>query len=300
MKKTIKITAAVSALVMLFSAAACGADNSGTASETADSSYAATTDSTYNTLKGVFDAFLKVEDYVMYKNAYPNTTFEEKLDGNRIMIKASGSDDFEGSCSFPAKDGYLYCDAAADDYMSATVFNMLVSGVGEYYQINPTVFRGYLNGMSANGMKNEMYSFEENDDGTKHLQVYYAEKPAMKELGELYINDKTLEGFRDYGQDFFTLAGKVAVNGVVNREKGTLSFAIGEYGDKNTDLTYKSILEVVKFFQPNGYEEFLKNYTKLTSVSTDMYKVNTDADAFAKVQELHPIDSYTYMYVTFG
>ena len=116
----------------------------------------------------------------------------------------------------------------------------------------------------------------------------------------MYINDKMLEGFRDSGQDFFTLAGKVAVNGVVNKENGTLSFAIGEYGEKNTELTFKSILEIVKFFQPNGYEAFLKNYTKLTAVSADMYKVHSDAAAYAKVQELHPIESYTYMYVTFG
>lgn len=295
MKRIIKIAAVFSALAMLFSMAACGANNSET-----ENDQAATLDSaSYNTLKGILDTFLKDEAYVMYKSAYPNTTFEEKLDGNHITIKASGSDDVEGNCDFTAKDGYLYCDVAPDDYMSATVFNMLATSIGDYYKINPTVFRGYLNGMSANGNENEIYSFREDEDGSKHLQVHYAEKPAMKGLDDLYINEKTLQSFSGSAQSFSTLAGKVAVNGTVDPESGTLSFAIGEYGDKNTDLTYKSILEIVKFFQPNGYEDFLKNYTELKPVSTDTYKVDSDADAYSAEHELHPIDEYTFMYVTF-
>ena len=314
MKKMSKILAVVMAFAMVSSLAACGSGNdgketkksesktavsstevsSGDTSSKADSSEKVSSD---NPLKGIYDKFVKDESYISIKSAYPNAKFEEKLSDDSISVKISGSDGMDGTYTFPAKDGYLNCEVAAEEYTAIGLFNMIVGSVGEYYGINSALFRGYLNGLDVNGIESKVYSSEVKEDGSGKVKIYYAEKPEMKELDQMYINEKALENFNnEIMQSFSTFVGSIAVNGTINRDKNTISFLFGEYGDKNTDLTYKSIVEIVKFFKPDGYEDFVKDYTELKTVSTDKYKVSTDTEN----QDIELIDGYTFMFVTFG
>lgn len=292
MKKTMKILTVILTLAMLLALTACGSgSNAQSGDASADVSEA---------LQGVYDTFVANEDYTMYKSYYPDATFEETLDSDGITVTISGSDDMDGTFTFPAKDGYLICEMTGDDYIGPMLFTTIVRSVAEYYGINPTLFSAYINGLGINDIESPAYAVEQNDDGSGTMQIYYEEKPEMPELDDLYINEAALDVFDDSIDNFTTLVGKLAVNCVIDSSNGTLSFAIGEYGDENTELTYKSIVEIVKHFQPNGYEDFLNDYTELADVSTDEYTVNADVEAYQEEHGIELIDGYTFMFVVFG
>ncbi len=301
MKKSAKILSGILTLTMLCSLAACGSDNGKKNEQTTTTeSQSATEVSSSDVLKGVFDTFKSNESYTIMKSAYSNTTFEETLDGENIVVKISGTDGLEGTYTFPAKDGYISCEVPANDYMSVGIFTFIANSVGEYYKINTTLFSGYIQGVGISGIQNKTYSVDLKEDGSGTMKIYYAEKPEMKELDEMFINEKPLNNFGDDVSNFNIIFGKLAVNGVVDRENKTLSLAIGEYGDKNTELTRKSIIEIVNFFKPDGYEDFVKDFTELKTVSNDKYKVHTDTAEYDKERGIELIDGYTFMFVTFG
>ncbi|MBQ7522308.1 MAG: hypothetical protein IJU14_05450, partial [Clostridia bacterium] len=185
-------------------------------------------------------------------------------------------------------------------YMPLGIFTILANSVGEYYKINTTLFSGYIQALGINGIQSKTYSVDLKEDGSGTMKICYTEKPEMKELDEMFVNEKPLNNFGDDINNFNMIFGKLAVNGVVDKEEKTLSFAIGEYGDKNTELTRKSIIEIVKFFKPDGYEDFVKDYTELKTVSNDKYKVHTDTAEYDKERGIELIDGYTFMFVTFG
>ena len=307
LRKISRIVAVALTFTMLFSLTACGSsDNDGEKTEktkitdTTESPTITETSST-DALKGIYDIFLKNSSYATIKSTNTNTTFEEELEGERIVVKVSGTDGLEGTYVFPAQDGYLNCKVTAGDYMAVSLFSIIISSVGEYYGFNSTVFQGYLNGLDVNGIESNLYFADNNEDGSGTMKIYYAEKPEMKELDEMYINEKALQGFSDERmQSFSTIVGKMIVNGSIAQKDKTISFAVGEYGDTNTELTYKSIVDIVKFFKPNGYEDFLKDYTELTTVSKNNYKVHTNFAEYSQENIGQLPDGYTFMFVTFN
>lgn len=298
MKKFAKIMAVVLALAMLLSLAACGSgnDDATQAEKTADSA-------TSEALRGIFDTLLANETYQSIKSAYDDAVFEEKIDGDSIVITASGNEYVEGTYTFPVKDGYITCEVTGDDFIGPVIFNQIMGSVGEYYGIDRLLFSGYINGLAVEGIDSKFYSVDMNDDGTGTMQVYIEEKPEMTELDELYINDTALANFGDDTTNFTQSIGKIFVNCYIGKDDGTLAFAIGEYGDANTELTYKSIVEIVKFFEPTGYEAFLEDYTELTSVSGDTYTVSDDPTEYQQTYEVgftEVYEGYKFMFVTFG
>ena len=75
---------------------------------------------------------------------------------------------------------------------------------------------------------------------------------------------------------------------------------MGEYGE-NTELTFRSLQNVVAKLQPNGYEAFAKDYTQLEEAAGSGYSVKMELTQ--NIVESHDYageDGYSYVTVTFG
>lgn len=279
------------------STAASGASlaTSGAASSSGSVSAA----STAEILKGVLDLFVKDDTYATYKELFKGATFEEKLDGDSIVVTAKGNAGVEGTYTFPVKDGYLTFEMNSKNVAGAVLFTYLSGCVGKYYGINKLLFMGYLNGLTNMGIKSNAYEMDIKPDSTGSMKLYIAGKPDMKELNEIYFNDKCMDAFGDATSSFMTNVGKVIINSSIDGINGNLQIVIGEY-EKNTDVTYKSVLTIVNRLKPKGYEAFLKDFTEIKEISAKDYKVMTDCDAYMKEHEIEKPDGYKYIVVMIG
>ena len=305
MKRFARISAAVLSLAMLGTMAACGAKTESSkpaATEPQTTAAPATKDSAVDPLKGVFDALLKNETYTNLKNEYTGAKFDEKLGSDGITITVTGSEYIDGEYKFPAKDGYLSCEMWEEDYFSPVVFTQLTSSVGAFWGIDPHVFTGYINALGVKNIESKVYVVEHNEDEytADVMKVYYAEKPDMKEINDLYIDESVLSMFSYDSSSYSTYFGKLHAFGYVDYETGAMHFAVGEFGDKNTDLTLKSMQEIVRYFQPFGAEEFDANYSELKEATTDAYIVSADSAAFEKAHSVTLDKGYKYMILNFG
>ena len=298
MKKKLRmmgtVLTAAALLTACVSMTGCGKDNSSSESDSlADAGVSS------KALKGIYDIFLTDEDYGSYKDYFPDAKFDEKLDGDSIVISISGTDGQDGTYTFPVENGYIVCNINSGNNISAMLFSFIMSSVGKYYGINPTLYSGYLNGMETLGKESKYYEIHNRDDNTGTIKLKIAEKPEMKELEEMYIDEKALEQFSDDAGGIVTNIGKVLANITTGGVGDTLSIAVGEY-EKNTELTYKSVISIVNKFKPKGYEEFIEKFSQLTEISSDNYKVSFDGKEFRQRHDVEQPDGYKYVYVTFG
>lgn len=79
-------------------------------------------------------------------------------------------------------------------------------------------------------------------------------------------------------------------------------YEIYEYGDKNTDLTYKSIMAVMNKFQPTDYELFNKYYTELKEVKdADGFTVTFGLDkSMEEAGEITGLDDYSCVTIIYN
>ena len=159
------------------------------------------------------------------------------------------------------------------------MFGLLTGSVGEFWGIDPHLFSGYINALGTKSIESKVYTVERSEDEytADVAKVYFAEKPEMKELNDLYIDESALSDLGYDASNYSLYFGKMHAFGFLDSESGAMIFAVGEYGDKNTDLTLKSMKELVNFFQPVGAEDFDANYTELKDVTTDSYTVSADS-----------------------
>ena len=305
MKRYAKIAAGVLSLAMLGTMAACGAKTEpkqSSVTEPQTTAAPATKDSAVDPLKGVFDTFVKNETYTSFKSAYTGAKFDEKLGTDGITITVTDSEYIDGEYKFPAKDGYLTCELWEEDTFSPVVFGLLTGSVGEFWGIDPHLFSGYINALGTKSIESKVYTVERSEDEytADVAKVYFAEKPEMKELNDLYIDESALSDLGYDASNYSLYFGKMHAFGFLDSESGTMIFAVGEYGDKNTDLTLKSMKELVNFFQPVGAEDFDANYTELKDVTTDSYTVSADSAAFEKSFSTTLDKGYKYMILNLG
>lgn len=297
MKQVKKLTAFILALILAFSMAACSSDADSKEPDKPETTTTAPNAS--DALKGIFDTFVKSQSYTDIKSSYDNTTFEETQDKNGITVKVRGTGGIQGTYSFPARGAYLSCEATDEQYFAPVLFNMIVNSIGEFYGINSTLFSGYINGLVENDIKNETYIVTKRGNDSAAIKVKYQEKPEMKELDEMYLNEASLKDFSKDTTNAIKSIGKIYVNISINASDNTIQFAIGEYGDKNTELTFKSMLEIVNHFKPDGYEDFVKNYKEPKTTETEKFSVTNDVKKYGE-GNFDPIDGYSFLYVTFG
>ena len=285
MKKTIRTVISILAVgAMLLSFAACG--------DKKDESDAL--------MQGVYDKLIAADSgYSEWKANFNATTFEEKLDGEEITITAKGEEGLDGEYVFTHDGDYItYTAAGEEDYSGYSVFMYIRNAVGDYYGMNSTLMNGYLAGLDNFGFENK-YLIVDMEKG--EYKVYCAGKWDMKELDEMYVNDKALEytdALTENDTNSYINSGKITVAAFGN--KSNLELIVYEYGDKNTELTYKSIMTTVAKLQPNGYKNFAKDYTELKEAKGKGYKVSLDLDnSAAQAHELKELEGYSYVTVTF-
>lgn len=285
MKKTIRTVISILAVgAMLLSFAACG--------DKKDESDAL--------MQGVYDKLIAADSgYSEWKANFNATTFEEKLDGEEITITAKGEEGLDGEYVFTHDGDYItYTAAGEEDYSGYSVFMYIRNAVGDYYGMNSTLMNGYLAGLDNFGFENK-YLIVDMEKG--EYKVYSAGKWDMKELDEMYINDKAVEyteALTENDTNSYINSGKITA--AVFGNKNNMELVVFEYGDKNTELTYKSIMTLINKLQPKGYKTFAKDYTELKEAKGKGYKVTFGLDkSVAETHELKESEGYSYVTVTF-
>ncbi len=256
------------------------------------------------TLQGILDNFKADEQYAQYKAMYPNTTFEEKVDGDSIVLNISGDEGVSGNYEFKLDGDYLtYTDKTdSEDYIGISFFMYLKSAADEYLGMDSNLTTGYISGCEAFGVENKYYLTETDEAaGTTTNKLYVAGKWDMPELDTMYVNEKVLE--------YTDALDENDINGVINcgkirvvyyGNKDSVDIIVSEYG-KRSDLTYQSIMNTVAKLQPTNADTFAKNFNELKEGEDDGFKVTFGLDETLKAEhELEEAEGYEYTVVHFG
>ncbi len=299
MKKTSKIIIAlmlVATIVLSFAACSSNGGNNGDAGSASAEANA--------TLQGILDNFLADEQYNEYKAMFPNTTFEEKVEGDSIVLNFSGNEGVEGNYKYVLDGDYLtYTEKTdSDDYIGISFFMYLMTAADKYLGMDSNLVTGYISGCEAFGIENK-YFVNETDDaaGTTTNKLYVAGAWDMPELDTMYINEKALEYTDPLSEEY--------INGVINcgkiraiyyGSKDSVDIVFCEFGERS-DLTYQSIINVVAVLQPTNADMFAKYYTQLQEGEDDGFKVSFGLDDTLKAEhELEELEGYEYTVVHFG
>ena len=251
MRKTIRAALAVLCLaVMLLAMASCGGK---TVPVEADPAL----------LQGVFDKLTGNTGYTAWKAGFNGTSFTETLDGDSIVISARGGEGIAGDYTFTLEDGYLVNTSEEGDLNAYTLMTYVKDAVADYHGMDPTVMSGYLSALSFQHKKNTLFTTDA-ADGKTVCRLYAAAPWTMEGLDKMYIDSAVLKDCGPIGEDPMELSlnyGKItaAVQGDVHQ----FYIIIGQYGRFNKELTYKSLMNIVKQLQPTGYKNFKKSYTEL-------------------------------------
>ena len=306
MRKLSKILVALSlvaAIVMSF--AACSSNGSSTNDEdtSSQSDTNAAVDSTA-LLNGILDNFKADEQYAEYKAMYQSTTFEEKVEGDSIILNISGDEGVSGNYEYKLDGDYLtYTDKTdSEDYIGVSFFMYLKSAADKYLGMDSNLTTGYVSGCEAFGIENKYYLTQTDEAaGTTTTKLYVAGKWDMPELDTMYVNDKALEYTEPLNED--------DINGVINcgkirviyyGNKDSVDIIVSEYGERS-DLTYQSIVNTVKKLQPTNISAFEQYFTELKEGEDNGVKVTFGLDDSLKSEhELEVIDGAEYTVVHFG
>lgn len=251
-------------------------------------------------LKSIFDIMVKDKDYLNYKGYFPNTKFEEKLDGDCIVIDISGTDEMNGTCRFPLEDGYIVCKMDSSDLLMPSIFTIaILPSIATYFDLNSAVLVGYTNAMSDTD--NEYYIADQKEDGSGTIKFNIEKKPDLSVLDNMSITEDLIKkNIRDDTQSLMFNYGKILLSLNKDNEKNSVTFAIGEYGEENTDLTKNSIVSLVETIKPNGYEKFLNDFTELKEIKGDGYSVSFDSTAYAEDHGISMYEGYKFVVVDIG
>ena len=190
-------------------------------------------------------------DYSQWKSSFASTTFEESLNGDSIVVSASGKEGLNGEYTFTLDGDYIVNEAEEGDYSSYSILMMIRSAVADLYGMNSFLMSGYLAGLE-NFDKENTYLFTEETDGKVITKLYAAGKWKMDGLDEMYVNDKAVQYYDGSSDSYYVNSGKITAAAI--NSPGHLNVFVGEYGDENTELTLKSVVTLVNKLQPDGFD----------------------------------------------
>ena len=296
MKKNSKIVLAlmlVGAMVMSF--AACSSNGGSENGRNTDNAAV---------LQEILDNFKSDEQYAEYKAMYPNTTFEEKVEGDSILLNISGDEGASGNYEFKLDGDYLtYTDKIdSEDYIGISFFMYLKSAADEYLGMDSNLTSGYISGCEAFGVENKYFLTETDDEaGTNTTKIYIAGKWDMPELDTMYVNENALEytdALDENDMNGVINCGKIRV--IYYGNKDSVDIIVSEYGERS-DLTYQSIMNTVAKLQPTNADTFAKNFNELKEGEDDGFKVTFGLDDTLKTEhELEEAEGYEYTVIHFG
>ena len=294
MKRISKILVAlmlVGAIILSF--AACSS-NGGNAESSSSADNTA--------LQAILDNFKADEQYADYKAMYPDATFEEKVEGDSIVINVNGVEESSGNYEFKLDGDYLTYTQPADseDYVRYSFFMYLKSAADKYLDMDSNLTTGYIAGCEYFGIDNKYFITETDEAGNTTMKLYIAGKWDMPELDTMYVNDRALE--------YTDALDENDINGVINcgkirviyyGNKESLDIVVSEYGERS-DLTYKSIMAVVAKLLPEQADVFAKYYTELKEGKDDSFTITYGLTDELKAEYNLSDEGFEYTVVHFG
>ena len=231
-------------------------------------------------MEKVFENFTKANsDYSKVKKDYAEyAAISEKLEGNTITVtsqaKTADYVSLNGTWTYKLEGDYIINTYKTSEMFGFTIGNNIAHAVSDYLGMDYELVNGYMSAVIKKNLKSDYYSMTIDEAAeTISQKIYVAGKYDLSVIDDLYIDVDSLDLLDPLTANSTSVAtgiGKVAAT--TYGTKDSFQIIIEEYGNV-TELSYKSILEIVKKAKPIGYEEFLKNYTKLEEVSTDYYTV---------------------------
>ena len=259
-------------------------------------------------LKGVYDALVAPDSEYsqtkeFYREWYPEVEYAEALENDRftLSMKANGNEYLtDGSWTFVQEGDYLTFRAGADDFTALTMALEVIQAVASYLGMDADLTGGYVNGLSAMGWSNDDFTMADTEDGGTSFRINMAKPWKMEELDQMVLGEPVMD-YDPLNTDYvsqFGSVGKMRVYMLGSSEYYEMLFA--EYGELD-EIAYQSIVNMVKLREPQGWEEFLTEFTALKELETDAYSVSFDVDETLIEERFNEVsDKYRYALVTFG
>ena len=258
-------------------------------------------DASESLMQGIYEKLTATgSSYSEWKADANGTAFTEKLDGETIVITAKGEEGLNGTYTFRHDGDYItYTSANKDDYSGYSVFMFIRDAVADYYGMSKSLMNGYYVGLHNFGLENK-YMILDMEKGV--FKIYAAGKWDMKELDEMYVNDVALEytdALTENDENDIISSGRITVFTFGNKDH--LRVFAFEYGNKNTDLTYKSIMNVMNKLQPTDISLFNKYFTELKEVKdADGFTVTFGLDkSLDDAQRISGVDGYSCVTIVY-
>lgn len=255
-------------------------------------------------VKGIFDALTaEGTDYsqtkALYAEYYPETVYEETLEGDGFTIAVTGNEYMDGSWTFTRDGDYLTASISGDDFSGMMLVMEVVSAVGDYYGIDSTLMSGYVNGLSALDQESDNFSMVTDEAaGTYDVRIYIAAPWDMKELDQMVLDETVISPMEEGYSSTAAHLGKLMM--VANDNGDSVTILLGEY-DHLDDLALRSMVNAVSILKPEGWESFVANYTELSDSTFDNYTVTLNAteDMVSEIID-DANDNYEYAIIRFG
>ena len=257
-------------------------------------------------VKGIFDA-LVAEDSgysemkAVYAEYYPDMVCEETLADDGFTLAISGSEYMDGSWTFTREGDDLTAAFAEGDFSGLGMTMYVLQAVGAYYDVDPRLVSGYVNGLTALGIESESFRIADDADGNTAVRIDIAGPWEMKELDEMLFEGEALSFYEPLDADYTSLAGSVGrMMMVANGSAEDLTLLVGEYGGLD-DLARRSIVNLVSAFQPEGWEDFAASFTELADAEGEGWSVRLNAD-LETVSEIidDASEDYSFALIRFG
>ena len=306
-KSNLIITAVAVILALILSFAGCGSDSVDETSTAPDASVAIPADAS-PLLTAVLDGFVNNKSYADYKSYYPDAEFSESIEGDSIVIKIDGVDEIvgiagtDGDYTYTLDGDYITYVSSEQDYTGPSMLMFIADSVADYLGMSKELVSGYILAVSSRGIENDYFLVQTDDaTGETTYMLYVGGAYDLSLIDDMYIDDTALEYTDALTED--SMSSAVNVGKIISRFDGSadeVRIAVGEYGE-NTELTYKSVRNLVAKLQPVGYEDFAAEYTQLDEVQTDEYSVTFGLDDEAvESGNFDGLDAYSFVIVTFG
>lgn len=256
-------------------------------------------------VQGVFDALLAEdssysEAKAVYAEYMPDAVFEETLNGDSFTITISGTDYIDGSWTYAKNGDFLTVTLDGEDINGQMMMIYVINAIGRYLGLNKTVASGYVNGVSALGLESDDFTSSEDESGAITMSVNIARPWEMKELADMAINENVIAS-DPLGEESTSVSSNIGkVMMLVNGDVNESTMLIGEYAGLD-DTAYRSIVNIVNYLKPNGWEDFVDNFTELADAEAEGYSVQLNVDEATVADIITDADpEYSYALIRFG
>ena len=220
----------------------------------------------------------KGSNYSTLKKQDTSTTYKDSFKDNTITISAKG-EYISGTWTFSLDGDYITSTWDASEYMGfmgLTLWGDVRDALAEYLGMDVDLVGGYSSVIANRQLDSKYVTFKYNEKNETFTgKLYAAGTYDLSEMDEWYFEAKDLKNFMNKLGDgyinYVSSLGKLVLYTTGNKDSGEIYIA--EHGGL-TDLTYQSLVNVIKTLKPTGYQTFLNQYAKLKETKTDSYQVS--------------------------